>query len=783
MAGRQPINTDFGDRGLVTQARPIAQTHSRQQAPDMRGWESLANTFAQGELLAGTLAKQKREDDENRAKAWANSLTVEELGKKVKSGEMLASESPVFAATVQHIYGRNQYDALERDVIGKVTTGEMVFKDAGAVDAYLTQARNDLLQDQGEYTIAGFDKGFTGLRPKMMDAVSKYNDKQYVEEAAIQSGDALRNRLLHVTAEGYSGTHQDAAADIIQEYQFLRLSKTLPDAAAKDTLKETLAAAAASGRPQLVEAMLAAQLPDLGSVRGFLGEQTAITLGGQAGAQFDQQQRQRIDEESAPWYEQASAGTMSEQKFREWATSEPNKKYTTAAFVQSLIDRNAAAIEAGQRDMQKASMQAAIDASEAEARARVDAALTNGTLFEAQGTNTPQVLKANGETKDFDVKGYAEQSLKARTANMPFDQQVSAWAMNGLAHPDWDNQLKAGLHNLASIAVDSKGKPTGQLNEASQKALALFRELDGTNASYARQIAGDTAYNRFSDITFLTHLGRTPEDAAAIAANASSGVVIGSDVGKTVGKIQSAAAELVGNPWYKPAWFTRYFGDNTSHNTVQVAGMVRRYATLLAHSGQYGDADSAINAAAQYLGDPKVSAKINGTLYLRSELPQVPQGGTQEEWVGRFITEGPKAEAVRRGFNAEEMRLEYNPATKGFTPMMGGLPMLAEDGTTVLTYTREGMQDWFTKTRKADIQKAVVDKGFTTFQSRINNEIGHLQRTDKYVMERYDPTYYGQGLNRQILSREAYERIVKDGNQNLPLADLMKRYPAKRAPK
>lgn len=55
---------------------------------------------------------------------------------------------------------------------------------------------------------------------------------------------------------------------------------------------------------------------------------------------------------------------------------------------------------------------------------------------------------------------------------------------------------------------------------------------------------------------------------------------------------------------------------------------------------------------------------------------------------------------------------------------------------------------------------------------------GHLplavQKGNRFAIERHDKSVYGQGFDKAILSREAFERIRSDGNHKLPLADLMR---------
>jgi hypothetical protein len=139
-----------------------------------------------------------------------------------------------------------------------------------------------------------------------MDSVAKVNDKQFVEQAANEAADSMGNKLLEVTNPEFKGTPQDAAQALLGHYDVLRRTKVMPDGAAKGALTEAITRAAASGNPAVVAALLNSELPDVGTVRSFLGETKAATLTAQAGSQFDQGQRQRIDEEILPFM-QASA--------------------------------------------------------------------------------------------------------------------------------------------------------------------------------------------------------------------------------------------------------------------------------------------------------------------------------------------------------------------------------------------------------------------------------------------------------------------------------------------
>ena len=784
---RLQISDQYQAGQLQTHARPIAQTVAAAPAIEDNRWKALAGAFASGELLMDTRRKLQDSEDTQRASQFANSMTVAELGKNIKEGKMFASESPVFAATVQHIWGQNSQDALTRDLTSKLTTGELKFNSPAEADTYLTEARNTALAGGSDYARAGFDKGYTQLRDKLMGSVAQINDKQNVDQASNAAYDRLSNKLLAVSGADFKGTPKDAADSLLSEYHLLRHTQVLPAAAAKGALGEVITRASAGGKTGLLEALLNSELPDVGSVRSFLGEAKAQTLLAQSGNNFDKLQTQRVDEEKLPWMMASDTGELAVDKFTAWASDPANNKYVNSAFTHSILNRNMSALAHQQKAYEKAQVEGAAMASVTAAQQRVDAALSTGSLYTVQGTNTPSVLTASGNVADFSVSEYAQESLARSTAALPFDQQVLAWSHSGVTNPNWSAQLKAGLFNLSSLGVDAKGKPQGRLNDEGTKALELFRQLNNVSPDAAKDTVGEASYKRFADIDFLTHNGRKLEDAAAIATNAASGAIIGSDVSGLQKKVTARVDDLVSSPWYKSDTVMGWMGDNTAHNTAQVTGTLRRYADLLVRSGQYGDADEAVKAAFDYIKSPKVSTTINGTLYMRSELPTPPKGGTQEEWFDRFLTKVPKARAKELEFSENQVRLEYDPTAKSYRAMVAGVPLEDAEGN-LMVYPKAKIQEWYATQNQLDVTDAAArgaakqtSRTHKAYETRLMGEVAALQKADGRVMEKYgSSTYGGSALSARITSRAAYDRILRDGNQDKSLSELMKLYPAKK---
>lgn len=705
---RAQVSDQFGGQQLQTQARPVAATEQAAAPEQETRWKGLADVFAQGAGLADTVRQQAKVDEKNAAKRWAQSMTVGELGKAIQEGKMMPSQSPVFVGTVQHIWGVNSHEAGTRDLTTKVSKGELKFNSTEEADQYLTEWRNTTLAGQSDYARAGFDKGYVPARGKLLEQVTQVNDAQWVDNAKSQAGDFLANAFNTVAGSDFKGTPQEAAANLMSQYQLMRHTKTLPDAAAKGAMGEMLVRMAGSGRKDILDAFLDSDMDGIGKVRSFVGESKAMTLANHATTVFDGQQRQRIDDEVLPFYEQADRGELTP-KFREWATSEGNKKYVSSATVHGLEQANMAALARQQNALYESRVAGAVQASHAEAERRVDAALLVGRLPSVMGTNKPQVLDKHGELKDLsdsDVKEMAEKIAVRRTQGMPFEQQVGVFAQNGLKNPNWEATMNAAFFNLNTIGVDSKGKPTGTLNEAGKAGLELFKQLN-LYGDYARSLMPEKQYNRFDNIAFLTKMGRTVDDAAALATAGDMPVVEGSDVDKLVKGVRSQVGKLQADPFYKFDWAQRMWGDNTVTNTAQMTGTLRRYAELLVHSGQYPDASSAIEAALTQLSTKEMSTKVNGTVYLRSEMPTGPQSRTQDEWFGRFIDEVPKARAKELSGKPQDVRLEWQPATRAYLAYVGGTPLTNADHT-LAVYSKETIQKWYAAKEQADILEAVA---------------------------------------------------------------------------
>lgn len=701
--GQQAQQLQSQAQAIFTPAMPNAQNQ----------WEGLVAVFDQAGLMADKRKKEQQQADELAAQRWANSQTVDNLGKEILSGNLEHSRSPVFVAKVQNMWGTNSGAALQRDVSSKITSGELTFADDAALDRYMVEQRNSMLSGHSDYAASGFDGSFMVGRQQFLSAMAQVRTKQAIDSGSAQSRDYLSNTLLSVTGPAFKGTPQEAAASLMGQYTMMDKTLVLPPGVLLDNLKGTLARAADTGHKDLVTALLDHHLPSAegqpsATLRATLGESPSIQLESAAASKAQEVARNHVHEGIKPWYEQASAGNLDETKWREWAADPDRAKHLSGATIEGMVNTSRAAIERQARENEQALRRSQAEQSVATAQTIVDEAIRQGKAWALTGPLVPQVLSLNGTTHGADVKAMAESALFRQTANATPTEAAAMWAANKVDNPQWKGLLEATITNIDTIGLDATGKPVGSLNETAQQGLELFRTLNHSQPAYTKSMLGDKAYLKFTDMELLMNkMGRGPEEAALLIANAERSQ-IGSDGKVKAAEIHKAVGDMMAGPWYRPDWWAKAWGDNTMANTSQVQAALTRSALLLAQSGLYPEPQVALKEAASWLADPKVSTKINGTLYLRNTLPAAPpDGAPQEEWFTRFIDKVAKPQATKLGFKESETRLEYAESLHGYVVYANNSLVLSEEGRP-LVYPNHVIEEWYGKERQQLIDGAVM---------------------------------------------------------------------------
>jgi hypothetical protein len=768
---RVQVGYDPRAEALQTTAAPNIQTvQARQADPNSSKAFQLAAALGAPSVQQGLsqLSERVNENERDKARAYANSMTVEELGKQIKEGKILQSQSPAYVATVQHIYGENSLAGFERDTISKMERGELKFGSQEELDKYLTDYRNKALGGQSDYTVAGFDKKWNQFRENLSTVNTRILDKNFVEQGSQQAQDNLTTVLTDV--KGKSPT--EGAAAIVQRYQLLRKTSLLKDDQGREALIGVMTQAAADGNQALVDELSKIKLDNGVTVGAVVGAKTMVTISNAAQSMLDKNERQRVDVEIRPFLDAADKGELTGKKAEEFDSwIKANEKYVSSSTIHAITNGQRAAEARAANEANKAKLLNLAEQSQAAAQQTVQATIEQGGF--AFLPQLKVVSPTTGELVDMDQKKFATEYVQKRIAetNMPLDKQVQYWSTNGLQNPDWKKQVQAGVSNIASVGWTYDGKNVGQLNPQGQAAIQRYMEIAAVNPAEADKYAGSKENQRLlSDIKFMMEKGGMPNvsDAAAFVNQANRRGIEQKDSAVKSAEIKGAVDDIV-NPsmFSKPVnWVKTLFGGNENVNLTAISSDVRRRAELLVQSGQVTDAKAAVQASVEYFANPAVTSKINNTLYFNKDLPAVPKGENPGEWMEKFITAQPGKIATDQKLDGSRVRLEPNTAG-GFTAWIGGVP-LTDDKGVVQTYTKGQISEWISGTYQNDLRTKVNE----------TNDKNAFENWGKRVVAEYYKN--NQGLAGQssaaltyLTSRGAYEYFRQQGALDKPTSELI----------
>lgn len=767
---RVQVGYDPRPEGLQTTAAPNIQTvRAREADPNASSAFQLAAALGAPSVQQGLaqMAERVNLKEQQDGRAFANSMTVEELGKQIREGKLLQSKSPAYVATVQHIYGENALSSFERDTISKMERGELKFANQAELDKYLNDYRTKTLEGQSDYTVAGFDKKFDNFRTSISTANTRILDKTFVEQGTQQAQD----NLTTVLTDNSGKPPVEAASAILQRYQLLRKTTLLRDEQGKEALVGVLTQAAAQGNQALVEELSKAKLDNGVTVGAVVGSRSMTTILNTAQIQLDKNERQRVDVEIRPFLDAADKGELTGKRREEFdAWVQKNERYVSAGTVRAVTNGQLVAQERAAREAQKAQLLVVAEQSQAAAQQQVRATIDQGGF-----AFLPQLKVVNpstGELTDLDQKKVATEYIQERVVQtkMPFDKQVQYWSTNGLQNPEWEKQVQAGVSNIASVGWAYDGKNIGQLNPQGQAAIQRYMEIAAVNPAEADKYAGSKENQRLlSDIKFMMEKGGMPNvsDAAAFVNQANRRGISGQDMGLKREQIRTAVDDIV-NPsmFSKPVnWVKTLFGGNESVNMTAIASDVRRRAELLVQSGQVPDAKAAVQASVEYFANPAVTTKINNTLYFNKDLPAVPKDESPGQWMERYIAAVPGKLANDQKLDGSRVRLEPNSAG-GFTAWIGGV-YLTDSNDVVQTYTKSQISQWIASTYQTELN---------TKREQENSKKAYKAWNERVVKEynQRNTTPYGTSAALNYLtSSGAYEYFRQQGALDKPVPELI----------
>ncbi len=615
---RVPVESTVRAEALQTVAVPKAQAVTARFDPRAdRAFQLAEQLGAAGPQLDRLMPKVQQLEQQD-AESFVNSMTADQLRKKIDSGELPAWKSPLWVATVQNTAGDNQARGIFREVDSKIANGE--FKTPQEVEEFIKARREDTLAGKSPFEVAGFDRNFNALKERSLGQMNQVMTKRYEAEGTTVATESLSNRLTEVTSEQWNGkTNQEKVAFVLQDYEKSRTFRLINDETARGVLDSVVLKLAATGNKELVEEFLRTKLPNNGpTVETFLDVRNGNSTG-----------------RSMQLRDSATVNFNRVQK-------EANERYVQAEQDTILTTANATADE---------------------------------LVAQRNGASMPDVTvpTANGGTQVIKGKDLVAQAVARQVAanpNMAFDEQVRIYKNNGVVNEQWKKEFSTAVYNLGEITIAADGKPSGSLLKGTAEALDKFAVARQVSEQYAKDLVGEDNYKILNKIEALREAG-IPElsQAAAIVNQINRRQYEPQTWGNIQKQVTSAMGDIV-----NPGIFTgRFWGElfrgefgEGDKNLIPIESNMRELAEALILGRIAPDGKTAVKLASEYMA--KTVVQVNNTLYMRSDLPKVPPGENDIEWFEKY-----QKEVVIPRLN----KLGIDPSLSDLTmlPQKGGQPM------------------------------------------------------------------------------------------------------------
>jgi hypothetical protein len=190
---RVQVDSRVGAEALQTVALPRQQAVQQRFDPNESKAYQLATALGANQPIIDKLFQEQSQRDQEQAVRDAGAMGAEELGKKVKSGELPTFRSPVYVATLKHVYGENGVEALKNEIHEGIKNNTLNFESDAQLNEYITKKRNEFLAGADRFTITGFDKNLNQYRQTLSALNTSVLSKRTADRAEAEVYDNLKN--------------------------------------------------------------------------------------------------------------------------------------------------------------------------------------------------------------------------------------------------------------------------------------------------------------------------------------------------------------------------------------------------------------------------------------------------------------------------------------------------------------------------------------------------------------------------------------------------------------
>jgi len=576
----------------------------------------LAEALGVGSKIASSLQKQYDDKEKVEAQKVLNSMTIDELGKKLKSGELAPNQSPLFMATLNGLYGENLRAKLERDTVEKMETGELQFNTPEELDKYITDARGSYLTETDKNAVKGFDTKFNQMRQSLLDVQGKLTASATVERMAGEATQFMLGEVESFRKENPNASDAEVAAQLMRLDSNVRELAPMPPKVQKQVLKNTMNELAARGEFSLLSEALKVKQPSGQTGATLIGADTARSLLSIAENNFDKKERQRVDGDMTTVFDQIRAGEFSEKAFKEYYKDPKNSKYVSAGAINSVFGMVDAQRRQSAAQNEKLLEEIELNRGLAGINMGINVAMQSASMG-VPPEDLPESVTIGKQTvyprKMLEERVNQTMSSRIASNQITPGQATAELTTLGVEYAPWKQLFNRGASLIDSGNFQMNGKPT-EFNPKLAEAIDTYRQVYATSPSYAKKLAGGNS-ELFETMAFATSAGIPPEEAVLGFQNMKKFEGMDPTSRKSVEKIAGAVTDEL----LKPNWLMDFIpGVNqpsfTTSYTNRVRGLVDFYS-----KGYQGTAEEVKELVKQSLSANSVV--MGGKAYMASDLP------------------------------------------------------------------------------------------------------------------------------------------------------------------
>lgn len=606
-------------------------------------------------------AGQERDADD-----YAASITVSELERRVRSGELPAGKSPVFVARLQRTNGFNAAKRLVDETAQGMRDGTLQFASTDDLDAYMVSRRSEFSEGQTDFGKAGFDSVFAQARVKLREDLVQQNSAAMVEAAVQQGIEAIGNVLKDVPP---GATPEERAAAAMGAYRELSPQLVLPQQRKAVALDMAQRVAQSGDKEALALLLDSKRDEDSPSLRTVLGAQASATLTSAASRAFDDNRVADTVRKIDFLTVEAGGGNLSERTQWELRNNKDLVDQIGQGTALRILEMNRSARTGSVNlaDLRKEELAAARESW-------LGAIQTSALRGDSNIPDLQVTLRTDGSV----VTLKAEEGLRevadriADNPGMSDAEKVQALSRSGLQSPRFERRFKGFVDSIMANVKEAPPGPDGvaagrfEMTPEFQAKYDWLKEMDAVNPAYTRSAMGLDDYEMFTMVDAAAQMkgGGVADAMHALALRAADRsqqfVVRQQDLAKAT---QESIKELTNDRNLLFNFVGIADGPLTgARNVGTVEKQLMHYANVGVRLGLFNTAEEVVEAAKAVVAR-NFTVVDNIAIDTRS-LPPVKNGEPPAE-VAKFAMQQVLARAGRPLADVEDYSIRSTPGNNG----------------------------------------------------------------------------------------------------------------------